>query len=72
MIVWEFSTCFNTLVVYAPEVLNMVYGRIKMFVLRLWADLVKKVMEEDHAFTTYSEALNKALKAKIMLDRMQT
>lgn len=41
-----------------------------MFIQGLWDDLAKKVMVEDHTFATYSEALNRALRVEIMLDKM--
>lgn len=60
MSVREFLSYFNTLIVYAPEVIGMVYSRIKMFVQGLQVDLAKKVLVRDHTPATYFEALIRA------------
>lgn len=50
--------------------INIVYGRMRISVQGLWVDLVKEAIIRDYAPITYSEALNKATRAKIMLNRV--
>lgn len=62
MIVREYSTQFNALVMYVVGVTNTIQGRMKIFVQGPQVNLAKKVMVREHVFATYFKALNRAIR----------
>lgn len=66
MIVKEYSTRFNTLVVYALGVASKTKGEREIFIKRLRSDIANVIIGY-HAPNSYTKALSRAMNSKVML-----
>lgn len=66
MIIKKFSTKLNTLTMYAFRVVSTDKGKIKAFVSDLRSYIANDFMMRDYAPSTYTKALSKAQRLKVM------
>ena len=65
----EYSTKFNQLSQYAPEIASTEMGRMQKFVYGLDPEIARDVMTGVQPPRTYAEALDRALRAEVFVRR---